>query len=55
MESKNGFLKMSIAEFIPWIHAQRIARTIITIQQHHTWSPTTPISTVEIISTDNQP
>ncbi|WP_425637065.1 N-acetylmuramoyl-L-alanine amidase [Algoriphagus yeomjeoni] len=39
MESKNGFLKMSIAEFIPWIHSQRIARTIITIQQHHTWSP----------------
>ena len=39
MESKNGFLKMSIAEFIPWIYSQRIARTIITIQQHHTWSP----------------
>ncbi|SFA78879.1 N-acetylmuramoyl-L-alanine amidase [Algoriphagus aquimarinus] len=39
MESKNGFLKMSIAEFIPWIQSQRIARTILTVQQHHTWSP----------------
>lgn len=39
MESKNGFLKMSIAEFIPWLHSQRIARTVITLQQHHTWSP----------------
>ncbi|SFT73156.1 N-acetylmuramoyl-L-alanine amidase [Algoriphagus locisalis] len=39
MESKHGFLKMSIAEFIPWIQSQRIARTIITVQQHHTWSP----------------
>ena len=39
METKNGFLKMTIAEFITWIQSQRIARTIITIQQHHTWSP----------------
>lgn len=39
MESKNGFLKMSIAEFVPWIQSQRIARTILTVQQHHTWSP----------------
>lgn len=39
MESKNGFLKMTIAEFVPWIQSQRIARTILTIQQHHTWSP----------------
>ncbi|WP_339870024.1 SH3 domain-containing protein [uncultured Algoriphagus sp.] len=39
MESKHGFLKMSIAEFIPWIQSQRIARTILTVQQHHTWSP----------------
>ncbi|MEB2779531.1 N-acetylmuramoyl-L-alanine amidase [Algoriphagus sp. C2-6-M1] len=39
MESKNGFLKMSIGEFVPWIQSQRIARTILTVQQHHTWSP----------------
>lgn len=39
MESKNGFLKMTIAEFVPWIQSQRIARTILTVQQHHTWSP----------------
>ena len=39
MESKNGFLKMTMAEFGAWIQTQRIARTILTIQQHHTWSP----------------
>ena len=39
MESKYGFLKMTIAEFGPWIESQRIARTILTVQQHHTWSP----------------
>lgn len=39
MESKNGFLKMSVAEFVSWIQSQRIARTILTVQQHHTWSP----------------
>ncbi|MBN3518417.1 N-acetylmuramoyl-L-alanine amidase [Algoriphagus lutimaris] len=39
MESKYGFLKMSLAEFVPWIQEQRIARTILTVQQHHTWSP----------------
>ncbi|WPR74541.1 SH3 domain-containing protein [Algoriphagus sp. NG3] len=39
MESKNGFLKMDIDEFASWIQSQRIARTILTIQQHHTWSP----------------
>jgi len=39
MESKHGFLKMSMAEFAVWIQEQRIARTILTVQQHHTWSP----------------
>ncbi len=39
MESKNGFLKMDIDEFTSWIQSQRIARTILTVQQHHTWSP----------------
>ncbi|MEP0710593.1 N-acetylmuramoyl-L-alanine amidase [Algoriphagus sp.] len=39
MESKYGFVKMTGGEFVAWIQSQRIARTIITIQQHHTWSP----------------
>jgi hypothetical protein len=39
MESKYGFVKMTIAEFGSWILSQRIARTILTVQQHHTWSP----------------
>jgi hypothetical protein len=39
MESKYGFLKMTMAEFGSWIQSQRIARTILTVQQHHTWSP----------------
>ncbi|WBL42721.1 N-acetylmuramoyl-L-alanine amidase [Algoriphagus halophytocola] len=39
MENKYGFLKMNLTEFESWIHSQRIARTILTIQQHHTWSP----------------
>jgi hypothetical protein len=30
---------MTIAEFSSWIQFQRIARTILTVQQHHTWSP----------------
>lgn len=39
MESKFGFLKMTVLEFQQWISEQRIARTILSIQQHHTWSP----------------
>jgi len=39
MESKYGFVKMTIAEFSSWIQFQRIARTILTVQQRHTWSP----------------
>ncbi|PZX54671.1 N-acetylmuramoyl-L-alanine amidase [Algoriphagus ratkowskyi] len=39
MESNYGFVKMTSSEFISWIQSQRIARTIITVQQHHTWSP----------------
>ncbi|WP_296701126.1 SH3 domain-containing protein [Algoriphagus sp.] len=39
MESKNGFLKMTMAEFGPWLLSQRIARTVLSVQQHHTWTP----------------
>ncbi|WP_194775034.1 SH3 domain-containing protein [Pararhodonellum marinum] len=39
MESKYGFTKMSLEEFISWISVQRLARTILNVQQHHTWIP----------------
>jgi uncharacterized protein YraI len=39
MESKYGFLKMNIQEFGGWLASQRVARTILTVQQHHTWVP----------------
>ncbi len=39
MEHKHGFSKMTIQEFELWISQQRIARTILKIQQHHTFSP----------------
>ena len=39
MESKYGFTKMSLAEFEAWIAKNRIARTIRTVQQHHTYLP----------------
>ncbi len=30
---------MSLAEFEGWIAQRQVARTVITLQQHHTWSP----------------
>jgi hypothetical protein len=39
METKYGFTKMSLAEFEAWLPTKKVARTIITLQQHHTWSP----------------
>ncbi len=39
MEKRYGFLKMNIAEFDAWIQSIRIARTVLTIQQHHTFIP----------------
>jgi uncharacterized protein YraI len=39
MQTRNGFTLMSLAEFEAWIAAQRVARTVLTLQQHHTWSP----------------
>ncbi len=39
MEQKFGFTKMTMQEFEPWIAQMRIARTILKIQQHHTYSP----------------
>ena len=39
MEKKFGFTKMSIIEFENWISNLRIGRTILKIQQHHTYIP----------------
>ncbi len=39
MQTKYGFTKMNLAEFSSWLQPQRIGRTIIKIQQHHTWNP----------------
>ncbi|SOE21027.1 SH3-like domain-containing protein [Spirosomataceae bacterium TFI 002] len=40
METKYGFTKMSVSEFETWISNQRVGRTIIYLQQHHTYIPT---------------
>lgn len=39
METKYGFTKMTIEEFETWLEQTRIARTILTVQEHHTYSP----------------
>jgi uncharacterized protein YraI len=39
MHTKYGFTKMTIAEYGPWLNQQRLGRTILKIQQHHTWNP----------------
>lgn len=39
METKYGFTKMDIAEFENWIANFRVGRTILFLQQHHTYSP----------------
>lgn len=39
MQTKYGFTKMTIDEFGPWLNQQRVGRTILKIQQHHTWNP----------------
>ncbi len=39
MEKKNGFTLMTIDEFEQWIKTQQVARTVLTLQQHHTFAP----------------
>lgn len=39
MEKKYGFIKLTPIEFENWISAIRIGRTILKIQQHHTYLP----------------
>jgi hypothetical protein len=39
MTTKVGFTKMNISEFESWISNLRVARTILYVQEHHTWNP----------------
>jgi uncharacterized protein YraI len=39
MESKYGFKKFTLKEFEAWIGQIKVARTIRTLQQHHTYLP----------------
>ena len=39
MEKKYGFTLMDAAEFEQWIKAQNVARTILYLQEHHTYIP----------------
>ena len=39
METKNGFIKLSPKEFELWLSTIRVGRTILKIQQHHTYIP----------------
>lgn len=39
METKFGFTKMTVSEFQTWIAGTRIGRTVLKIQQHHTYIP----------------
>lgn len=39
METKYGFTKLSPEEFKVWLSNLRLSRTVVKIQQHHTYSP----------------
>lgn len=39
MKKKYGFTQLSPAEFETWITQQKVARTVLYLQEHHTWSP----------------
>ena len=39
MPTRLGFTLLSLQEFTDWLRQQRVGRTILTVQQHHTWSP----------------
>ncbi|MDC8004670.1 SH3 domain-containing protein [Aureisphaera galaxeae] len=39
METKFGFTLMNVSEFETWITQQNIARTVLFLQEHHTFSP----------------
>ncbi|BAH39244.1 MAG TPA: amidase [Gemmatimonas aurantiaca] len=39
MQTRHGFTLLSLQEFEHWLTQQRVGRTVLTLQQHHTWSP----------------
>lgn len=39
MPSESGFTSFTPSEFETWIAAQSVARTVSTVQMHHTWKP----------------
>lgn len=39
METRHGFTKMTVSEFKTWLTNLRVARTVLKIQQHHTYIP----------------
>jgi hypothetical protein len=39
MQTRLGFTLMTLAEFEGWLGQRQIGRTVLTMQQHHTWSP----------------
>ena len=39
MQTRLGFTLMALAEFDGWITSQQVARTVLTLQEHHTLSP----------------
>lgn len=39
MEVKFGFTKLSLIEFESWIKNMKVGRTVLKVQQHHTFSP----------------
>ena len=39
MEKKFGFIKMDLSEFEIWMKNLRVSRTVLKIQQHHTYIP----------------
>ena len=39
MQTRLGFTLMTLAEFEGWIRARQVARTVLTLQQHHTLAP----------------
>jgi len=39
METKYGFVKMTAVEFEAYLSTRKIARTVLSIQQHHTYIP----------------
>lgn len=40
VETRYGFTLLTSREFETWIAQYQVARTVLTVQQHHTWSPT---------------